>query len=287
MGGSFWEKGAREVGGFFGGLYGPKVMHRRLRADHRRGPQGARRHRGRQDRPPQQGRRQARGGAGREEADGRGPAGKAARGGAGREAADRGRAGRDAPAGGDAAGRRFRPGAGRPANADVLGRAPRTRCCWQRHPGGQCGGLPAVADGYNIIIKVRPTNTASLPVLDSRRRRQTGADQGQDGQPGRPAHRGPADGLGKVGFFEPVMPSKEILDMLTPEARRAVEERFAAARRGVRALQGGVRRARRRGPAPDGGRRAADRRPAGPASSRTSAATTTCSRSSTPTARPS
>jgi hypothetical protein len=84
----------------------------------------------------------------------------------------------------------------------------------------------AFADEHNVVIKVRPTNTASLQVLAegglpkpeivkvktlNRTDMLIGGAAGQEG---------------KVGFFEPKMPPKEVMDALNPDAQKQVTDRY-------------------------------------------------------------
>ncbi|WP_433381888.1 hypothetical protein ACQPZX_17920 [Actinoplanes sp. CA-142083] len=93
-------------------------------------------------------------------------------------------------------------------------------------PPASAKGFQDVADVFNVVIKVRPTNTASLPVLES------GGVAKPELIKAKTVNRvdqligAPADGLGKVGFFEPRMPSEPILETLKPDARKAVQDRY-------------------------------------------------------------
>lgn len=92
-------------------------------------------------------------------------------------------------------------------------------------------GFQAASDQLNVIIKVRRTNPDSLPVLEAGGVAKPSLVKSKtvdrvDGLIG-----GPVGGEGKVGFFEPRMPSEAILKVLTPEARAAVEKRFTDRKR--------------------------------------------------------
>ncbi|WP_182377958.1 hypothetical protein [Nocardioides sp. WS12] len=92
-------------------------------------------------------------------------------------------------------------------------------------------GFQAASDQLNVIIKVRRTNPDSLPVLEAGGVAKPSLVKSKtvdrvDGVIG-----GPVGGEGKVGFFEPRMPSEAILKALTPEARAAVEKRFTDRKR--------------------------------------------------------
>ncbi|MBV9601048.1 MAG: hypothetical protein JOZ87_29900, partial [Chloroflexi bacterium] len=93
-------------------------------------------------------------------------------------------------------------------------------------PPDSAAAFQAFADEHNVVIKVRPTNTASLPVL------QKGGLPKAEIVKAKTLNRtdmligGPPGQEGKVGFFEPTMPAREILDVLSPQARQQVTDRF-------------------------------------------------------------
>jgi hypothetical protein len=129
-----------------------------------------------------------------------------------------------------------------PPGADVFG--PRTSGEMLLDNGIQpdsAQALQALANDRNLVIKARPTNVASLPTVT----RVAPEGGGRPTAPGLPKPElikakslnrvdmligGPAGQEGKIGFFEPRLPSAEILEALTPEARKAVEERAAQRR---------------------------------------------------------
>jgi hypothetical protein len=91
---------------------------------------------------------------------------------------------------------------------------------------------PASADGFqqaanvlDVVIWVRPTNQASVSVL----REGVAKPELIKAKTVNKADLllgAAANSLGKVGFFDPVMPSQQILDALNPAARQTVAERF-------------------------------------------------------------
>ncbi|MBV9582881.1 MAG: hypothetical protein JO057_30215 [Chloroflexi bacterium] len=93
-------------------------------------------------------------------------------------------------------------------------------------PPDSAAAFQAFADEHDVVIKVRPTNTASLPVL------QEGGLPKAEIVKAKTLNRtdmligGPPGQQGKVGFFEPTMPPGDILDVLSPEARQQVIDRF-------------------------------------------------------------
>ncbi|MEV6488351.1 hypothetical protein AB0M20_06920 [Actinoplanes sp. NPDC051633] len=115
-----------------------------------------------------------------------------------------------------------------PANADVFGpRSPKQMLLDNGIPPASAEGFQQVADVLNVVIKVRPTNTASLDVLAG------GGVAKPELIKAKTVNRvdlmigGPHDGLGKVGFFEPTMPTKDVLDVLLPAERAAIDARHA------------------------------------------------------------
>jgi hypothetical protein len=83
-----------------------------------------------------------------------------------------------------------------------------------------------VADHFDAIIKVRPTNTASLPVLEAGGVPKPEAIKAKTINPYDQLLGAPADARGKVGFFDPVLPSKEIIDSLQPAEQQRLQDRF-------------------------------------------------------------
>jgi hypothetical protein len=114
-----------------------------------------------------------------------------------------------------------------PSTPDALGgRSTREMLADNGLPPDSAATFQAFADEHNVVIKVRPTNTASLPILDKgglpkaeivKAKTLNRTDMLIGGPPGQE---------GKVGFFEPSMPAKEILDVLSPEARQQVSDRY-------------------------------------------------------------
>jgi hypothetical protein len=124
-----------------------------------------------------------------------------------------------------------------PLNADAFGPlGPDKMLANNGIPPDGATGLQLVADQRNLVIKARPRNVASMATVA-----KTVPEGG-----GRPTAAGvakpelvkaktlnrvdmliggPAGQEGKVGFFEPTLPSREILEAMTDKARSAVEER--------------------------------------------------------------
>ena len=113
------------------------------------------------------------------------------------------------------------------ANTDAFGpRSPSQMLAENGVPPESAHAFQAFADEHNVVIKVRPTNTASLRVLAEgglpkpeivKAKTLNRTDMLIGGPPGQ---------VGKVGFFEPKMPRQEILDVLSPEARQQVTDRY-------------------------------------------------------------
>src|SRR4029079_4412249 len=93
-------------------------------------------------------------------------------------------------------------------------------------PPASAEGFQQTVDNLDLVIWVRPTNQASLQVHSEGGGANTELIKAKTINKADLLIGGPADGIGKVGFFEPVMPGKEILDMLTPAARETVVDRF-------------------------------------------------------------
>jgi hypothetical protein len=208
VGAAGWEVAAREVGGFAGGMYAPKT----LTGDYGLSVEevlkalvttaaGKIAHRPKSGSSEEPARRpdEESGSPARRPDDGGVPVGGA-----------------------------FHPEPAPPSHADVFGpRSPQQMLLDNGIPPASAQGFQQVADGFNVVITVRPTNTASLDVLAA------GGVAKPELIKAKTVNRtdlligGPAGGLGKVGFFEPVMPSEQILSVLSPEARAAVESRYA------------------------------------------------------------
>lgn len=115
-----------------------------------------------------------------------------------------------------------------PANADVFGpRSPKQMLLDNGIPPASAEGFQQVADALNVVIKVRPTNTASLDVLAAGGLPKPEIIKAKTVNRADLLIGGPPDGLGKVGFFEPAMPSKDVLDVLLPAERQAIDARYA------------------------------------------------------------
>ncbi|GIF25430.1 hypothetical protein BJ973_003707 [Actinoplanes tereljensis] len=203
-----WEIGAQEVGGFFGGLYGPKV----LTGDFSLSAEEV---------------LQALAGT---------LAGKVAHRNKGKGATEEpAHPGEEAP--------QRKPGEGEAApppieravfhpepvlsNADAFGpRSPKEMLLDSGIPPASAKGFQEVADAFNVVLKVRPTNTASLPVLDAGGVAKPELIKAKTVNRTDQLIGAPADGLGKVGFFDPKMPSAQILEVLSPGERQAVDQRF-------------------------------------------------------------
>lgn len=209
---SIVETGAREVGGFFGGIYGPKFMTgdfglsvdevlKALAAT--AAGKAAHRNKAAAKEEPVAAEEQVK--PDTEEA-----APKPAEETAGA-----------LPAGGE-----FVPEPAPPA-ADAFGpRSPKEMLLDSGIPPASAKGFQDVADVFNVVLKVRPTNTASLPVLEAGGVAKPELIKAKTVNRADQLIGAPPDGLGKVGFFEPRMPSEPILASLKPEARTAVQERF-------------------------------------------------------------
>jgi hypothetical protein len=110
---------------------------------------------------------------------------------------------------------------------DALGpRSPTDMLAANGIPAESARGFQEFADQYNLVVKVRPTNTASLPVLAK------GGVPKAEIIKAKTLNRvdmligGPLGQEGKVGFFKPKLPSADVLDVLTPQAREAIQKRF-------------------------------------------------------------
>jgi hypothetical protein len=207
------ETGAREVGGFFGGIYGPKFMTGDFglsvdevlkalaataagKAAHRDKAGTTEEKAGTAEEPVKPGAEEA--------------APKPA----------------DEPVAAPAAGGEFVPEPAPPA-ADAFGpRSPKEMLLDSGIPPASAKGFQDIADVFNVVLKVRPTNTASLPVLEAGGVAKPELIKAKTVNRADQLIGAPPDGLGKVGFFEPRMPSEPILATLKPEARTAVQERF-------------------------------------------------------------
>jgi hypothetical protein len=200
------ETAAREVGGFFGGLYGPKVLTGDFKLTLEEflqaflstaaGKYAHRNSKGKAEEPTRPGEEPAR-------RPGHEP-----------------ESGSPAPAAG---GVHSEPA---PANADAFGsRAPSQMLLDNGIPAKSAQGFQRVADVFDVVIKVRPTNKASLPVLEAggvakpeliksktvtQLDRVLGAPEGSEG---------------KVGFFQPEMPPHDILATLDDNAKGALQKR--------------------------------------------------------------
>ena len=207
---TIWETGAREAGGFFGGMYAPKV----LTGDYGLSVEevlkalaataaGKIAHRQPAGGPAER--------AGPEEPPTRGPA----------EEKTPATVREEMPAAVS-----FVPEPA-PPGADVFGpRSPSRMLLENGIPSGSAQGFQQVCDVFDIVITVRPTNTASLPVLEAGGLPKPELIKAKTVNRTDTLIGGPRDGLGKVGFFEPRMPSGQILDVMSPEARQAVEDRY-------------------------------------------------------------
>ncbi|MFI5896240.1 hypothetical protein ACIA5D_39685 [Actinoplanes sp. NPDC051513] len=220
---SIVETGAREVGGFFGGIYAPKIMTGDYgltveevlkalaataagKAAHRNKPGTV------EEEAHGKPTEEAPGKRGEEEAQGKRSE---------EEAAPKPTEETALPVRGE-----FVPEPA-PPSSDAFG--PRTNkemLLDSGIPPASAKGFQDVADVFNVVLKVRPTNTASLPVLEA------GGVAKPELIKAKTVNRvdqligAPADGLGKVGFFEPRLPSEPILEALKPDARKAVQERY-------------------------------------------------------------
>jgi hypothetical protein len=94
-------------------------------------------------------------------------------------------------------------------------------------PPASARGFQEVADVFHVVIKVRPTNTASLPVLEAGGVAKPSSIKAKTVNQTDLLIGGPPDGIGKVGMFEPVMPSENMLNAMSPELRNAVQDRHA------------------------------------------------------------
>ena len=302
---SLAERGAREVGGFFGGIFGGKLYsgdmslsldevlqalaatlagkaaHHEPAAGHGEGQRPALRPRGRR-----QVRRSSGRGAG--SAIRRGAAEEEGRGGAGQ---DRRRGGnRPKGVGGPAL-----PGRGDPDAGGGAGHSPddRGHAGRARHPGQERRGIPGRRQRYDAIVKVRPTNVASIPVLEQGGVAKPELIKAKTVNKADLLLGAPKDGIGKVGFFDPVLPSTEILEVMRADERQQLLDRFAQRREefrhyreeygkleaeGLIRVKDGIVQIAIRPPPPARRLRTA--------SSRTSAGTTTCTRSPTATGTP-
>jgi len=93
-------------------------------------------------------------------------------------------------------------------------------------PPASAQGFQQTVDNLDVVIWVRPTNQASVRVLSEGGVAKPDLIKAKTVNKADLLIGGPADGIGKVGFFEPVKPSQDILDLLNPAARQTVLDRF-------------------------------------------------------------
>ena len=119
------------------------------------------------------------------------------------------------------------PAVALPLGGDALGRRTTSEMLSENGlPADNASAFQAFADQYNLIVKVRPTNTASLPILEKGGLPKAEIVKAKTLNRTDMLIGGPAGHEGKVGFFEPKMPSQEILDVLSPEALNQVKDRY-------------------------------------------------------------
>lgn len=196
--------GAKEVGGFFGGLYGGKIpsgdfnltMEELLKnlATTAAGKAGGR----------------LRAGAGGGGSDGSGGSGS-------------GGSGSGGSGGGGGSGRRGGDGAG-----EVHGPRSPSEMMLQNGMHPDTGkAFQAATDDLNVIIKVRPTNADSLAVTEAGGLPKPELAKSKTANPLDELIGGPPGARGKVAFFEPRLPRVVDLAAMPPDQQMAVIERYA------------------------------------------------------------
>ena len=108
----------------------------------------------------------------------------------------------------------------------------RPRTCWPSaayRPRAQRLSRPSPTTTTRSC-KVRPTNVASIPVLEQGGVAKPELIKAKTVNKADLLLGAPKDGIGKVGFFDPVLPSTEILEVMRADERQQLLDRFAQRR---------------------------------------------------------